>query len=162
MSKIQWRWGKIPVAEEVDSNPLSEVLDDRLGTHIRRIARLIIDAKTAALRPLDLTVPQYSTLLSVKHLEPTSAAQLARTGMGTPQATATMLSTLENKGLISRRPSPMHQKLIEVRLTALGAKTIEEADDLAEGIESRLRAAIGEELFDSVLRIEQVAEDLLQ
>jgi DNA-binding MarR family transcriptional regulator len=150
------------VGEDDDSNPLSKVVEDRLGTHIRRIARLIIDAKAAALRPLDLTVPQYATLLSVRHLEPTSAAQLARTGTGTPQATATMLSTLESKGLISRRPSPMHRKLVEVRLTSLGAKAIEEADDLAVDIESRLRAAIGEELFDGVLRIEQIAKDLLQ
>ncbi len=146
------------------NNSLSDVLDDRLGTHIRRISRLIIDAKAAALRPLDLTVPQYATLLSVRHLEPTSAAQLARTGQGTPpQATATMLSTLESKGLISRRPSPpMHQKLVEVRLTTLGTKVIEEADDLAAGIEAKLRAGIGEDLFDSVLRIEQIAKDLLQ
>ncbi|MFB3069839.1 MAG: MarR family winged helix-turn-helix transcriptional regulator [Gemmatimonadales bacterium] len=150
------------MGEDDDSNPLSKVVEDRLGTHIRRIARLIIDAKAAALRPLDLTVPQYATLLSVRHLEPTSAAQLARTGTGTPQATATMLSTLESKGLISRRPSPMHRKLVEVRLTSLGAKAIEEADDLAVDIESRLRAAIGEELFDGVLRIEQIAKDLLQ
>ncbi|WP_420879178.1 MarR family winged helix-turn-helix transcriptional regulator [Rhodococcus sp. (in: high G+C Gram-positive bacteria)] len=150
------------MTENVDSNPLSKVVEDRLGTHIRRIARLIIDAKAAALRPLDLTVPQYSTLLSIRHLEPTSAAQLARTGMGTPQATATMLTTLEGKGLVNRRPSPMHQKLIEVRLTALGAKTIEEADHLAADIETRLRTAIGEDLFDSVLRIEQIATELLQ
>ncbi|WP_137725537.1 MarR family winged helix-turn-helix transcriptional regulator [Prescottella subtropica] len=150
------------MAGEVEISPLSEVLDDRLGTHIRRIARLIVDAKAAALRPLELTVPQYTTLLSIRHLEPTSAAQLARNGMGTPQATATMLSTLEGKGLVTRRPSPMHQKLVEVRLTTLGAKTIEEADRVAAGIESTLRTAIGEELFDSVLRIEQIARDLLQ
>lgn len=149
------------MAEDDDSNPLPEVVQDRLGTHIRQIARLIIDAKAEALRPLDLTVPQYSTLLFVRHLEPTSAAQLARTGMGTPQATATMLSTLERKGLISRRQSPMHRKLVEVRLTSLGAKAIEEADDLSAGIESRLRAAIGEELFDGVLRIKQIAKTVL-
>ena len=150
------------MTDEAVNNSLSDVLEDRLGTHIRRISRLIIDAKAAALRPLDLAVPQYATLLSVRHLEPTSAAQLARTGQGTPQATATMLSTLESKGLISRRPSPMHQKLVEVRLTTLGTKAIEEADDLAAGIEAKLRAGIGEDLFDSVLRIEQIAKDLLQ
>lgn len=151
-----------PVVDSGDSNPLSRVVEDRLGTHIRRISRRIIDAKAEALRPLDLTVPQYSTLLSVQHLGPTSAAQLARTGMGTLQATATMLSTLEGKGLVNRRPSPMHQKLVEVRLTPLGAKTIEEADRLAADIEARLRAAIGEDLFDSVLCIEKIAEDLLE
>ncbi|MBM4574785.1 MarR family transcriptional regulator [Rhodococcus hoagii] len=149
------------MTEDVDSNPLSKVLDDRLGTHIRRIARLIIDAKAEALRPLDLTVPQYATLLSVRHLEPTSAAQLARNGMGSPQATATMLATLEGKGLVSRKPSPMHQKLIEVRLTALGAKTIEEADQLAASIEAKLRAGIGEDLFASVVEIEKIAKEIL-
>ena len=150
------------LTEDADIDRLSEVLDDRIGTRIRHIARLIIDAKAAALRPLDITVPQYSTLLAVKHLEPSSAAQLARSGLGTPQSIATMLSTLENKGLVSRRASPMHQKLVEVRLTALGAKTIEEADELAAGIEAELRRAIGEDLFDAVVRIEQVAREILQ
>lgn len=149
------------MTEDAGSRPLSEVLDDRIGTHIRRIAQLLIAAKATALRPLGLTVPQYAALLSVKHLEPTSAAQLSRNGMGSPQAAATMLATLEGKGLVSRRPSPMHQKLIEVRLTALGTETIEEADHLAAGVEAKLRAGIGEDLFDGVLRIEKIAEDLL-
>lgn len=150
------------MTEDADIDRLSQVLDDRIGTHIRRIAQLIIDAKASALRPLDITVPQYSALLAVKHLEPSSAAQLARTGLGTPQSIATMLSTLEGKGLVGRRASPMHQKLVEVRLTALGAKTIDEADELAAGIEDKLRKAVGEDLFDGVLRIERAAAELLQ
>ena len=150
------------MTEDADIDRLSQVLDDRIGTRIRHIARMIIDAKAAALRPLGITVPQYSTLLAVKHLEPSSAAQLARTGLGTPQSIATMLSSLEGKGLVSRRPSPMHQKLIEVRLTALGTKTIDEADELAAGIETELREAIGEDLFQGVVRIEQIAGELLR
>ncbi len=66
------------MTEDAAIDRLSEVLDDRIGTRIRHIARMIIDAKAAALRPLGITVPQYSTLLAVKHLEPSSAAQLAR------------------------------------------------------------------------------------
>lgn len=150
------------MTEDADIDRLSQVLDDRIGTRIRHIARMIIDAKAAALRPLGITVPQYSTLLALKHLEPSSAAQLARTGLGTPQSIATMLSSLEGKGLVSRRPSPMHQKLIEVRLTALGTKTIDEADELAAGIETELREAVGEDLFQGVVRIEQIAGELLQ
>lgn len=57
---------------------------------------------------------------------------------------------------------PMHQKLVEVRLTALGAETIEEADSLAADIEAKLRTEIGEELFNSVITIERIAKDLLQ
>lgn len=150
------------MTEDADIDRLSRVLDDRIGTRVRHIARMIIDAKAVALRPLGITVPQYSALLAVKHLEPSSAAQLARTGLGTPQSIATMLSGLEGKGLVSRRPSPMHQKLIEVRLTALGTKTIDEADELAAGIETALREAIGEDLFQSVVRIEQIAGELLR
>nr|WP_202026511.1 MarR family transcriptional regulator [Rhodococcus sp. MS16] len=141
---------------------MSEVLDDRIGTHVRRIARLLIDAKAAALQPLGITVAQYSTLLSVKHLEPSSAAQLSRTGLGTPQSIATMLTTLEGKGLINRQASPIHQKLVEVRLTLLGVKTVDEADELAAGIEDDLRKAIGEELFSSIITIERVAKALFQ
>lgn len=141
---------------------LSEVLDDRIGTHIRRIARMLIDAKTAALQPLGITVPQYSTLLSVKHLEPSSAAQLSRAGLGTPQSIATMLSTLESKGLIDRQASPLHQKLVEVRLTRLGVKTIDKADELAAGIDNDLRKAIGEELFENIITVERVAKGLFQ
>lgn len=150
------------MAENDGISHLSEFLDDRTGTHIRRIARLLIDTKAAALQPLSITVPQYSTLLSIKHLEPSSAAQLSRTGLGTPQSIATMLSTLEGKGLISRQASPIHQKLVEVRLTRLGTKTVDAADQLAAGIENDLREAIGEELFNSIITIEQIAKELFQ
>ncbi|ORI18692.1 MarR family transcriptional regulator [Rhodococcus sp. 1163] len=139
---------------------LSEVLDDRIGTHLRRITRLLIDAKAAALEPLGITVPQYSALLSVKHLEPSSAAQLSRAGLGTPQSIATMLSTLEGKGFINRQASPIHRKLVEVRLTRLGLKTVDEADHLAASIENDLRRALGEELFSSILEVERVAAAL--
>ncbi|ORI17285.1 MarR family winged helix-turn-helix transcriptional regulator [Rhodococcus sp. 1168] len=150
------------MAENGGISHLSEFLDDRIGTHVRRITRLLIDTKAAALQPLGITVPQYSTLLSIKHLEPSSAAQLSRTGLGTPQSIATMLSTLEGKGLISRQASPMHQKLVEVRLTRLGEKTVDEADQLAAGIEADLRKAIGEEHFNSIIAIERVAKELFQ
>ncbi|MFB7860280.1 MarR family winged helix-turn-helix transcriptional regulator [Rhodococcus qingshengii] len=150
------------MAENEGVSHLFEILDDRIGTHIRRIARLLIDAKAAALQPLGITVPQYSTLLSVKHLEPSSAAQLSRIGLGTPQSIATMLTTLESKGLIKRQTSPMHQKLVEVRLTRLGVKTVDEADELAATIENDLRKAIGENLFSNVITIENIAKELLQ
>ncbi len=150
------------MAESDGVGQLSEALDARIGTHLRRITRLLIDAKAAALEPLGITVPQYSALLSVKHLEPSSAAQLSRAGLGTPQSIATMLSTLEGKGLIDRQASPIHRKLVEVRLTGLGLKTVDEADHLATSIENDLRRALGEELFSSILEVERVAAALFR
>lgn len=141
---------------------LSEVLDQRIGTYVKRLEQLIIGAKTAELRPLDITVPQYAALLTIKHLQPSSAAQLARSGLGAPQSIATMLNNLENKGLIERQTSPIHQKLIEIRLTDLGTDTVNKADDLAAGIERKLRKAIGEELFESLVKIEQITARHLQ
>lgn len=149
------------MAVEPGMAQLSGVLDDRIGTRVRNIARLIIDAKAAAFRPLGITVPQYSTLLALKHLQPSSAAQLARSGLGTPQSIATMLTNLERKDLISRQASPLHQKLVEVRLTEVGERTIDDADELAASIERGLRAAIGEELFESLASIERIAAEQL-
>lgn len=149
------------MAVEPGMAQLSDILDDRIGTHVRNIARLIIDAKAAAFRPLGITVPQYSALLALKHLQPSSAAQLARSGLGTPQSIATMLTNLERKDLITRQTSPLHQKLVEVRLTGLGERTIDDADALAAGIERGLRAAIGEKLFESLSSIERIAAEQL-
>lgn len=140
---------------------LTAVLDQRIGTYVKKLEHHIIGAKTAALRPLGITVPQYAALLSTRHLQPTSAAQLARTGLGTPQTVATMLANLEGKGLIERQVSPIHQKLVEVRLTDAGADLTDHADRIASAIERRLRQAVGDGLFAHLAEIERIVESAL-
>ena len=59
---------------------------DRLGLAIKRAELVLIAAKTHALRPFGLTVPQYSALLFLAHEPGLSAAALARRALVTPQS----------------------------------------------------------------------------
>lgn len=56
----------------------AEDLDARVGSHIKQAEQAMMTAKTAALRPLELTVPQYAVLMSLHYVPGQSSAQLAR------------------------------------------------------------------------------------
>lgn len=143
---------------DAGSQRLQAVLSERIGTYVKRLDQFIMSAKTVALRPLGLTVPQYATLLAIHHLQPTSGAQLARAALTTPQTMSTILANLEAKALIVRMVSVIHHKLFEVRLTPAGEELVAQADSIALRIESQLRTAIGDERFADLVATAQILE----
>lgn len=116
-------------------------LQSRLGTFIKRAEQALIAAKTAALGPHHLTVPQYSALLLLDYIPEASAAQLARACLVTPQTIATVVENLEHKGFVSREPSAMHRRVLSVRLTEAGRSAVRAADRDAKAVEARLLAS---------------------
>lgn len=137
---------------------LRSALGKRLGTHVRRLDQIVLAMKSEALRPLGVTVPQYVTLFSVAHLQPTSGAQLARAAQTTPQTMSAILTTLDDKGLITRKPSAAHQKVLEVRLSPAGADLLGDCDRIMQDIESRLRAEVGEDNFAALLEMSRILD----
>ncbi|MFJ8476095.1 MarR family winged helix-turn-helix transcriptional regulator [Kitasatospora sp. NPDC094011] len=120
---------------------MTEKMSDRLGHAIKRAEQALIGEKSRVLRTVDLTVPQYVTLLALQQSTGMSGAQLAREGMVTPQTMTTILTNLEAKGLITREPSSVHQKVLVARLTRSGRALAKKADALARGVEQRLADA---------------------
>ena len=102
-------------------------------------------AKTAALRPFDLNVPQYTLLLVVAQEPGLSGAALARRCLVTPQTMSSVLRTLESRELVKREPHPVHSHIQEVRLTGKARELLEAADKAACEVELRLGAAFSEE-----------------
>ncbi|MFD5467399.1 MarR family winged helix-turn-helix transcriptional regulator [Kitasatospora sp. NPDC127059] len=131
------------MTENSSNQPNSAPLDfhDRLGHAIKRAEQALIGEKTRALRTVDLTVPQYVTLLVLQQSSGMSGAQLARECMVTPQTMTTILTNLENKGLITRETSSVHQKVLVAKLTRSGRALSKKADTLARGVEKRLTDA---------------------
>ncbi|ARF77958.1 MarR family winged helix-turn-helix transcriptional regulator [Kitasatospora aureofaciens] len=86
-------------------------------------------------------MPQYVTLLVLQQSSGMSGAQLARECMVTPQTMTTILTNLENKGLITRETSSVHQKVLVAKLTRTGRALAKKADTLARGVEQRLADA---------------------
>lgn len=119
----------------------AEDLNARVGSHIKQAEQAMMAAKTAALRPLGLTVPQYAVLMSLHYVPGQSSAQLARVAAVTPQTMGTILDKLEKHGLIERTPSAIHRRVLVTTLTQDGAELVLRADDRARGIEERLGRA---------------------
>lgn len=115
-------------------------LEERVGLHIKRAEQELMAAKSAVLRPLGLTVPQYSALLLLAQNAGMSAAALARVCLVTPQTMATVLANLEAKGLVGRQPHQWHRNVMELQLTDPGQQLLARADAEASAIEQGIAA----------------------
>lgn len=124
--------------------------EERLGSHLKRVEQELQAAKSAAVKPAGLTVPQYAALFVLDEQPGISAAELARRCLVTPQTMTTILRNLESAGLIERTPHPLHKHVIETRTTAAGRKALDQADKRAAGVERRLAAAFSEEEADTL------------
>lgn len=127
-------------------------IDQRIGHHIKRAEQELIAAKHAALRPFELTVPQYTVLLVLSQEPGLSGARLARRCLVTPQTMSSVLATLETRGLVARKPHPIHSHILETRLTRAGRTVLNKADEAATAIELRLA-----EVFEPAERDQLIA-----
>lgn len=124
--------------------------EERLGSHLKRVEQELNSAKTAAVKPAGLTVPQYAALFVLDDQPGISAAELARRCLVTPQTMTTILRNLEAAGLVERTPHPLHRHVIETRTTLTGRKALDQADERAAAVERRLAAAFTADELDTL------------
>ncbi|MFC4564282.1 MarR family winged helix-turn-helix transcriptional regulator [Nocardiopsis mangrovi] len=132
-----------------------EAVEQRLGTFVKRAEQALLAEKARVLRPFGLSVPQYAAMYALSVVPGLSGAQLARVCWVTPQSMASLLATLESKGLVERRPSAAHAQILVTRLTRGGRTLLERADAAALAVEGRLSGAYSAEE-------ERLMRDLLQ
>ncbi len=117
-----------------------ELVNMRLGTWLRQAEQALMAEKSRVLKPFGLTVSQYAGLHALS-VAPLSGAQLARVCCVTPQSMASMLASLEARGLIERTQSEVHGMVLIASLTDAGRELFEPADAAALAVEARLSAA---------------------
>ncbi|MFZ1995411.1 MAG: MarR family transcriptional regulator [Solirubrobacteraceae bacterium] len=93
------------------------------------------------LRPVSLTIPEFTTLSVLSGRSGLSNAQLARRALVTPQAMNQVLGALEEKGLVRRQASPGssangHHRARGARLTAKGARHVQRCERIVDDIEA--------------------------
>ncbi|MEU7142359.1 MarR family transcriptional regulator [Nocardia sp. NPDC046473] len=113
---------------------------ERLGSYVKRAEQALQTAKNAALKPAGVTVPQYSALLFLGENPGISAAALARLCGVTPPTMNTVLTNLQDRGLIERTPHAWHKNILETRLTEAGAAVMKDADARAVRVERAVAA----------------------
>jgi DNA-binding MarR family transcriptional regulator len=117
-------------------------VDDRLGHMVKSLEQELSGAKDAALRPMGLTVPQYSALLVIADTPGISGAELARRCLVTPQTMTTVLGNLTVKGLIERRTVPGQGRAMETTVTATGKRLLGRADKKIVEVEELLNSQL--------------------
>ena len=94
------------------------------------------------LRPLDITVAQYTCMSRIRGHEVMSSAKLARAHRVSPQAMYELISNLEKRGFLTREKVPHDRKQLLVSLTRQGHKILDLCDRKVDEIEPLAFAGI--------------------
>jgi DNA-binding MarR family transcriptional regulator len=94
------------------------------------------------LRPLGVTLHQYTALSILERREGLSSAQLARRTYVTPQAMHQLVASMERDGLIRRRPDEANRRILRAWLTEHGADVLLTCHEVVDGLEARMLSAL--------------------
>ena len=109
-----------------------------LGMVLKRAEQSLLRAKSAALKPVGLTLSQYVALSELDRQPGITGATLARASLVTPQAMMVVLKALEEQGLIERSPHPRHANVLELHITDAGNEALDAARQRIAPVEKRI------------------------
>ncbi|MDQ0647062.1 DNA-binding MarR family transcriptional regulator [Microbacterium natoriense] len=126
-------------------NDSSNSSDPRARTvwALRRAELAVQGLKERQLRPVGITASHYALLVSIDSEPGLAGATLARRLNITPQAIASLVARLVERGFIERRPHPRHPNVRELHLTDEGRRSLSRADDVVQRIEQRVEDLLG-------------------
>ena len=127
-------------------------LDQAGGYALKRAATALRSAMEAALRPLDLTVPQYACLEVLAQRPGLSNAELARAVFVTRQSMNLVLRGLEKRGLVTRADSAPHGRALPTELTEAGRERQRAASAAVRAVEKKMLASLPESEQSRLLR----------
>jgi DNA-binding MarR family transcriptional regulator len=105
----------------------SEGADHGVGRVLKRAEQALLQAKSAALKPVGVTLAQYVALEELERQPGITSATLARACLVTPQAMMVVLRSMEEQGLISRSIHPRHPNVLELHVTDAGREALHAA-----------------------------------
>jgi len=117
-------------------------LEESVGYALKRAAVALRSAMDAVLRPLQLSVPQYSCLEVLAQQPGLSNAELARATFVTRQAMNGVLRGLQDRGLVSRPAVASHGRALPTQLTASGRLHLRTASAAVRAVERQMLAPL--------------------
>ncbi len=117
-------------------------LRDSVGYLLKQASTALHCAMDAALRPLGLTVSQYSCLEQLDQVPEQSNAQLARRTFVTPQSMNDVLRGLQRRDLLERPEAAAVGRARPTRLTPGGQELVARARIVLAPVERQLIGAL--------------------
>ena len=118
-------------------------LERSVGYALKQAATALRAAMDDGLRPLDVTVAQYSCLEVLGQQPGLSSAELARRTFVTRQAMNQVLRGLQDRGLLARPTTATHGRARPTALTQDGRRLLERASREVAAVEQRMLDAFG-------------------
>jgi DNA-binding MarR family transcriptional regulator len=122
----------------------------RVGYLVYRAERRLRARLDEELRLLGVSTPEYMTLSLLRERDGLSCAQLARWAMVTPQAMNLVISALERRRLIRRRPDPKHRRVLRASVTTKGLELLGRCDGSVDRIEADMLGDLPPETVEIV------------
>ena len=113
-------------------------VEQSAGYVLKEVTTTLRSAMDTALRPLDLTVPQYVTLELLQQKPGLSNSELARRAFVTRQSMNLVLRTLQGRGLVSRPDVATGGRARPADLTPGGQQLLRAASVTVRTIERQL------------------------
>lgn len=113
-------------------------LDKAVGYALKRAATALRGAMDEALRPLELSVPQYSCLEVLAQRPGLSNAELARAVFVTRQSMNLVLRGLQDRGLVTRATTAPRGRALPSQLTPTGRTQLRVASEAVREAEKRM------------------------
>lgn len=120
-------------------------LDLSLGYVLKQVHSSLRTAMDEALRPLDLTVPQYACLELLGQHPGLSNSELARHAFVTRQSMNLVLRRLQERGLLTRPDQSPHGRALPTELTQDGQTLLREASIAVRSAERQLFSPLSQE-----------------
>jgi DNA-binding MarR family transcriptional regulator len=108
----------------------------RVGYLVYRVERRVRTRLDEATRAHGVTTTEYLALSVLRDREGMSSAELARWAFVTPQAMNLVISALERRRLVRRRPDPQHRRVLRASVTSKGRQVLERCDESMDQIEA--------------------------
>ncbi|ROP66041.1 DNA-binding MarR family transcriptional regulator [Curtobacterium sp. PhB130] len=113
-------------------------LETSLGYLLKEASSALRVAMETVLRPLGLTVTQYSCLELLAQRPGLSNSDLARGAFVTRQSMSVLLQAFERDGLVVRAAEPPVGKALPTRLTDAGRRTLGQASAAVRSVEDKM------------------------
>jgi DNA-binding MarR family transcriptional regulator len=117
-------------------------VENAVGYVLKEAAVALRTAMDAVLRPLQLTVPQYSCLELLGQRPGLSNAELARGTFVTRQSMNVVLHGLEERGLVTRPATAARGRELPAELTPAGRDQLLAASTAVRAVEKRMCAGL--------------------
>lgn len=131
-----------PTSPHADA--ITDEHESRLEHALWQVNRTLVKALDDELKPLQLTMSQFSTLNRLVTYGPMSTADLARNFGLRPQSVAQIVTALHDAGIVQRRRHPVHKRILLIELTDQGRRVWQDAERRVASVEQRIHDTLGD------------------